>query len=76
VSDTRGIVERLRAWRDRYGVDIAGAETPNMCEEAAAEITRLRRCLTKVAHAYVTGEPLSPNLDAAAKAFVKEVKCE
>ena len=39
------IVERLEAWRDRYGVDIAGPETPDMLEEAAAEIRRLRAAL-------------------------------
>ena len=39
------IVDRLEAWRDRYGVDIAGPETPDMCEEAAAEIRRLRALL-------------------------------
>ena len=42
MSEKRDIVERLRAWRDRYGIDIAGPETPGMCEEAAAEIARLR----------------------------------
>jgi hypothetical protein len=39
------IVDRLEAWRGRYGVDIAGPETPDMCEEAAAEIRRLRALL-------------------------------
>ena len=39
------IVDRLEAWRDRYGVDIAGPETPDMCEKAAEEIRRLRALL-------------------------------
>jgi len=48
MSDARDIVERLMAWRTRYGVDIAGPETPDMCEEAAVEIARFRGALNVV----------------------------
>ena len=42
MSDRVDIVEWLLKWRARFGVDIAGPETPDRCEEAAAEIKRLR----------------------------------
>ena len=42
MSDRVDIVEWLLKWRDRFGVDIAGPETPERCEEAAKEIARLR----------------------------------
>jgi hypothetical protein len=73
MVDTRDIVERLRDPLQPKGDYCDSIQCDKDKEEAAAQIISLRKCLAKVVYAHVTGEPLSPTLEALAKAFITEV---